>query len=190
MADHDVPDLAVLDEIQRRVLWLAVRMVDYANRERVATPAPAGREAEFAVKVGGHMASSASMVGIMTALWFAHIGGADKVAVKPHASPVFHAIKYLQGELDRSYLFRLRERGGLQSYPSRTKDPDVADFSTGSVGLGVVAPLFAAMTRRYIDAHFAMRPTLGSSPSSATPSSTRATCGRPSPMPRCRASAM
>ena len=158
MADHDVPDLAVLDEIQRRVLWLAVRMVDYANRERPPAPAPAGREAEFAVKVGGHMASSASMVGIMTALWFAHIGGGDKVAVKPHASPVFHAIKYLQGELDRSYLFRLRQRGGLQSYPSRTKDPDVADFSTGSVGLGVVAPLFAAMTRRYIDAHFAKAP--------------------------------
>ena len=146
-------DLEVLDSIQRRVLWLAVRMVDHANRERVAPPAPAGREAEFAVKVGGHMASSASMVGIMTALWFGHIGGADKVAVKPHASPVFHAIKYLQGELDRSYLTRLRERGGLQSYPSRTKDPDVADFSTGSVGLGVVAPLFAAMTRRYVEAH-------------------------------------
>ncbi len=147
-------DLATLDEIQRRVLWLAVRMVDHANRERPAPNAPAGRDAEFAVKVGGHMASSASMVSIMTSLWFAHIGGNDKVAVKPHASPVFHAIKYLQGELDRSYLFRLRERGGLQSYPSRTKDPDVADFSTGSVGLGVVAPLFAAMTRRYIDHHF------------------------------------
>ena len=147
------PDLEVLEAIQRRVLWLAVRMVDHANRERVAAPAPGGRDAEFAVKVGGHMASSASMIGIMTALWFGHIGGADKVAVKPHASPVFHAIKYLQGELDRSYLTRLRERGGLQSYPSRTKDPDVADFSTGSVGLGVVAPLFAAMTRRYIEAH-------------------------------------
>jgi pyruvate dehydrogenase E1 component len=151
-------DLDGLDAVQRRVLWLAVRMVDYANRERAQPPAPGGREAEFAVKVGGHMASSASMVSIMSSLWFAHIGGNDKVAVKPHASPVFHAIKYLQGELDRSYLFRLRERGGLQSYPSRTKDPDVSDFSTGSVGLGVVAPLFAAMTRRYIDAHFAKSP--------------------------------
>ncbi|MFZ4811173.1 MAG: transketolase-like TK C-terminal-containing protein [Ilumatobacteraceae bacterium] len=151
-------DLGVLDEIQRRVLWLAVRMIDHANRERALPPAPGGREAEFAVKVGGHMASSASMVSIMTSLWFDHIDGNDKVAVKPHASPVFHAIKYLQGELDRSYLFRLRERGGLQSYPSRTKDPDVADFSTGSVGLGVVAPLFAAMTRRYIDAHFEQSP--------------------------------
>ncbi|MEQ1700812.1 MAG: 1-deoxy-D-xylulose-5-phosphate synthase N-terminal domain-containing protein, partial [Ilumatobacteraceae bacterium] len=151
-------DLDTLREIERRVLWLAVRMVDYANRERPPVPAPHGREAEFAVKVGGHMASSASMVSIMTSLWFAHIDGNDKVAVKPHASPVFHAIKYLMGELDRSYLFRLRERGGLQSYPSRTKDPDVADFSTGSVGLGVVAPLFAAMTRRYIDHHFTRSP--------------------------------
>ena len=94
----------------------------------------------------------------MTALWFGHLGGADKVAVKPHASPVYHAIKYLTGELDRSYLTRLRELGGLQSYPSRTKDPDVADFSTGSVGLGVVAPLFAAATRRYLDAHFGAGP--------------------------------
>jgi pyruvate dehydrogenase E1 component len=152
-------DLNALDHIQRRVLWLAVRMVDYANRERPLPAAPAGRDAEFAVKVGGHMASSASMVSIMTSLWFAHLGEGDKVAVKPHASPVFHAIKYLQGDLDRTYLTRLREFGGLQSYPSRTKDPDVADFSTGSVGLGVVAPLFAAMTRRYIEAHFGAGPT-------------------------------
>src|SRR6185503_182853 len=78
--------------------------------------------------------------------------------VKPHASPVYHAIKYLTGELDRSWLTRLRELGGLQAYPSRTKDPDVFDFSTGSVGLGAVAPLFAAATRRYIDAHFGARP--------------------------------
>ena len=169
--------------IQRRVLWLAVRMVDAANRERPPDE----------IKVGGHQASSASMVGIMTALWFAHLTGDDKVAVKPHASPVYHAIKYLTGELDRSYLTRLRALGGLQSYPSRTKDPDVADFSTGSVGLGVVAPLFAAATRRYVDAHFARpaasRPRPGSSPSPATPSSTRATCGRRSPTRRCRASA-
>ncbi len=152
-----VPPLNVLESIQRRVLWLAVRMIDHANRERPLV-APPGREAEFAVKVGGHQASSASMVSIMTALWFQHIGGDDKVAVKPHASPVFHAIKYLTGELERSYLTRLRQVGGLQAYPSRTKDPDVADFSTGSVGLGAVAPLFAAATRRYVDAHFGPRP--------------------------------
>ena len=140
--------LETLDQLQRRVLWLAVRMIDHANRER---PAPTG---DMAIKVGGHQASSASMVSIMTALWFGHLSGHDKVAVKPHASPVYHSIKYLTGELDRSYLTRLREVGGLQAYPSRTKDPDVADFSTGSVGLGAVAPLFAAMARRYIDEHF------------------------------------
>lgn len=145
--------LGVLGDIQRRVLWLATRIIDHANQGRARSPVPPGREAEFALKVGGHQASSASMVSIMTALWFAHIGAADKVAVKPHAAPVFHAIKYLQGELDRSWLTRLREFGGLQSYPSRTKDPDVADFSTGSVGLGVVAPLFSAMVRRYVDSH-------------------------------------
>ncbi len=140
-------DLDVLRRIERRVLWLAVRMVDVANRR------PPDE-----IKVGGHQASSASMVTIMTALWFAVLGGEDKVAVKPHASPVFHAIKYLTGELDRSYLTTLRQRGGLQAYPSRTKDPDVADFSTGSVGLGAVAPLFSAATRRYVDAHFGARP--------------------------------
>ncbi|MFN3214952.1 MAG: 1-deoxy-D-xylulose-5-phosphate synthase N-terminal domain-containing protein [Acidimicrobiales bacterium] len=140
-------DLDVLRTIEQRVLWLAVRMVDHANRRE-------GGE----VKVGGHQASSASMVSIMTALWFAHIGGEDKVAVKPHASPVYHAIKYLTGELDRSYLTTLRQRGGLQAYPSRTKDPDVADFSTGSVGLGAVAPLFSSATRRFLDAHGDARP--------------------------------
>jgi pyruvate dehydrogenase E1 component len=141
----DAEHLAALEEIERRVLWLAVRMVDHANHDR---PDAGG------IKVGGHQASSASMVSIMTALWFGHLDGDDKVAVKPHASPVYHAIKYLTGELDRSYLTRLRQLGGLQAYPSRTKDPDVADFSTGSVGLGAVAPLFAAAARRFVDAHF------------------------------------
>jgi pyruvate dehydrogenase E1 component len=135
---------STLDAVAQRVLWLATRMIDHANHGR-----PAGE-----IKVGGHQASCASMTSIMTSLWFGHLTGDDKVAVKPHASPVYHAIKYLTGELDRSYLTRLRDLGGLQAYPSRTKDPDVADFSTGSVGLGVVAPLFAAAARRYLDAHF------------------------------------
>ncbi|MFV0524793.1 MAG: transketolase C-terminal domain-containing protein [Acidimicrobiales bacterium] len=136
--------------VERRVLWLATRIIDAANHR--------GLEAGAEIKVGGHQASCASMVSIMTALWFGHIGGHDKVAVKPHASPVYHAIKYLTGELDRSYLTSLRQRGGLQAYPSRTKDPDVTDFSTGSVGLGAVAPLFSALTRRYVDHHFGPRP--------------------------------
>jgi pyruvate dehydrogenase E1 component len=136
-------DLESLRQIEQRVLWLATRIIDVANHR-----------GDTEVKVGGHQASCASIVSIMTALWFGHIGGNDKVAVKPHASPVYHAIKYLTGELDGSYLTTLRQRGGLQAYPSRTKDPDVADFSTGSVGLGAVAPLFSALTRRYVDSHF------------------------------------
>ncbi len=139
-------DETILQRIEERVLWLAIRMVDHANRDQATE-----------IKVGGHQASSASMVSIMTALWFSHIDGKDKVAVKPHASPVYHAIKYLTGELDRSYLTKLRRRGGLQAYPSRTKDPDVSDFSTGSVGLGAVAPLFSAAVRRYIDTKFDLR---------------------------------
>ena len=141
-------DLDVLDEIQRRVLWPAVRIVDAANRER---------KTGDGLKVGGHQASSASLVTAMTALWFAYLRAPDRVSVKPHASPVFHAIKYLLGDLDRSYLTTLRARGGLQSYPSRTKDPDDVDFSTGSVGLGAAAPLFAASVRRYVDAHWGPR---------------------------------
>ena len=142
-------DLAVLAEIEQRVLWLATRIVDAANHDR---------DTGDGVKVGGHQASSASLVSAMTALYFAHLDGPDKVSVKPHASPVYHAIQYLLGNLDRSYLTTLRAFGGLQAYPSRTKDPDAPDFSTGSVGLGAAAPLFAAATRRYVDAHFGARP--------------------------------
>ena len=143
------PPLEVLEEIARRVLWLSTRIIDAANHDRPN---------EDGVKVGGHQASSASLVSLMTALWFAHLDQGDRVSVKPHASPVLHAISYLLGDLDRSFLTTLRARGGLQAYPSRTKDPDRVDFSTGSVGLGAVAPLFGAATRRYVDAHFGPRP--------------------------------
>ncbi len=142
-------DLAVLDEIQQRVLWLATRIVDAANHDR---------DTGDGVKVGGHQASSASLVSAMTALYFGFLDAPDKVSVKPHASPVYHAVQYLLGNLDRGYLTRLRAFGGLQAYPSRTKDPDRPDFSTGSVGLGAAAPLFAAAARRYVDAHFGPRP--------------------------------
>ena len=101
-------------------------------------------------KVGGHQASSASMVTIMTALWFEHLHSGDRVSVKPHASPVLHAINYLLGELDERYLTTLREYGGLQSYPSRSKDPDPVDCSTGSVGIGATAPIWGALARRYV----------------------------------------
>ncbi len=137
--------LQVLQAIERRVLWLAVRMVDYANRERPK---------EDALKVGGHQASSASMVTLMTALYVSDLRAEDRVAVKPHASPVLHAIEYLLGRLDRRYLTTLRDFGGLQAYPSRSKDPFPVDYSTGSVGLGSAAPLLGALADRYVRTHF------------------------------------
>ncbi|MGW4202865.1 transketolase-like TK C-terminal-containing protein [Streptomyces sp. NPDC004726] len=133
---------AVLGEVEDRVLWLSSAIVDHANRVR---PNPSG------LKVGGHQASSASMVSIMTALWFRHLRPEDRVSVKPHASPVLHAINYLLGELDASYLPTLRAWGGLQSYPSRSKDPDPVDYSTGSVGIGATATIWGALARRYAD---------------------------------------
>ncbi len=136
-ADHDV-----LREVERRVLWLSSAMIHEANRVR---PNPSG------MKVGGHQASCASMVTIMTSLWFRHLRPQDRVSVKPHASPVLHAVNYLLGELDASYLTTLRAFGGLQSYPSRSKDPDPVDYSTGSVGIGATAPIWGAMARRYVD---------------------------------------
>jgi len=145
----NLSELEALEAIQDRVLWLSTRMIDYANTDR---PNVDG------IKVGGHQASSASMVSILTALYFDFIDSEDRLSIKPHASPVFHSIQYLLGNLDGSYLKKLREAGGLQSYPSRTKDPDTVDFSTGSVGLGAVAPLFAAVTRQYVDSHFGARP--------------------------------
>ncbi len=138
-------DLQALDRVQRRVLWLATSIVHHANRVR---------ENRSGVKVGGHQASSASMVSLMTALYFGVLEAPDRVSVKPHASPVLHAINHLLGRLDAAYLTRLREYGGLQSYPSRTKDPDPVDYSTGSVGLGATAPIWGALAHRYVAGHF------------------------------------
>ena len=136
------PDEAELTRIERRVLWLATSIVHHANRVRPNTSG---------IKVGGHQASSASLVTIMTALWLTQLRAEDRVSVKPHASPVLHAINYLLGTLDERYLTTLREFGGLQSYPSRSKDPDPADYSTGSVGIGATAPLWGALARRYTE---------------------------------------
>ncbi|GAB89746.1 transketolase-like TK C-terminal-containing protein [Gordonia rhizosphera] len=136
---------SVLEEISRRVLWTSTAIVHHANRVR---PNPSG------LKVGGHQASCASMVSIMTELWFSQLRSGDRVSVKPHAAPNLHAINYLLGELDADHLPRLREFGGLQSYPSRTKDPDTVDYSTGSVGIGATAPIWGAMARRYVTTAF------------------------------------
>src|SRR6201990_3227283 len=140
----DRVSLETLHAVEDRVLWVATSIVHHANKVRQT---PSG------VKVGGHQASSASMVSIMTALWFDHLRGPDRASVKPHASPVLHAIEYLLGQLDPKYLTTLREFGGLQSYPSRLKDPVPADFSTGSVGIGATAPIWSAIAHRYVGGH-------------------------------------
>ena len=141
----DPETIASLDAIQRRVLWLATNIIHHANHLR---PNP------DKTKVGGHQASSASVVSILTALYFHYLNAGDRVSIKPHASPAYHSVQYLLGNLDRDYLPTLRAYKGLQAYPSRTKDPDPVDFSTGSVGLGAVAPAFAALAHRYSLAHF------------------------------------
>lgn len=133
---------ATLREIEDRVLWLSTSIIHHANRVR---PNPTG------LKVGGHQASCASMTSIMTSLWFEQLQPGDRVSVKPHASPVLHGINYLLGELDQKYMTTLREFGGLQSYPSRSKDPDPVDYSTGSVGIGATAPIWGTIARRYVD---------------------------------------
>lgn len=138
-------DPVLLRSIDDRVLWLSTAIIDHANRVR---------ENPTGLKVGGHQASCASMVSIMTSLWFEQLRPGDGVSVKPHASPVLHAINHLLGHLDESYLTRLREFGGLQSYPSRAKDPDLVDYSTGSVGIGATAPIWGALARRYVNSHF------------------------------------
>ena len=140
------PDsIEALQEVEQRILWLSSLIVHHANNIR-----PNNEKS----KVGGHQASSASVVTIITALYFHFLKSGDRVSIKPHASPAFHAAQYLLGNLDRKYLTTLREYKGLQAYPSRTKDPDPVDFSTGSVGLGAVAPVFAALSGEYNKLHF------------------------------------
>jgi pyruvate dehydrogenase E1 component len=140
-----VNSIEALQEIEQRILWLSSLIVHHANNVR-----PNNEKS----KVGGHQASSASVVTIITALYFNFLKSGDRVSIKPHASPAFHAAQYLLGNLDRKYLTTLREYKGLQAYPSRTKDPDPVDFSTGSVGLGAVAPVFAALAGDYNKLHF------------------------------------
>jgi len=132
-----------LKTIEQRLLWLSHWMIHNANHIR---PKVDG------IKIGGHQASSASMVSIMTALYFSALRPEDRVAVKPHASPVFHAMQYLMGNLSREKMENFRGFGGVQSYPSRTKDVDDVDFSTGSVGLGVAITSFASIIQDYIKA--------------------------------------
>jgi pyruvate dehydrogenase E1 component len=135
--------IPLLSALERKVLWLATWTIHHANHVR---------QKSDDLKVGGHQASSASLATIMTALYFAMLKPEDRVAVKPHASPIFHAIQYLFGNQTREKLEGFRGYRGAQSYPSRTKDTDDVDFSTGSVGLGVAQTLFASLVQDYIRA--------------------------------------
>jgi pyruvate dehydrogenase E1 component len=137
-------ELAILTELERKVLWLATWTIHHANHIRESTDG---------LKVGGHQASSASLASVMTALYFHALRPQDRVAVKPHAAPNFHAIQYLTGRQSRDKLINFRGYKGAQSYPSRTKDSDDVDFSTGSVGLGVAQTLFSSLVQDYVRAH-------------------------------------
>src|SRR5258705_2049894 len=141
-------NVAVLESIQRRVLWLAALTVHHANTR----PNPDG------TKVGGHQASSTSVVSLMTALYFSALREGDVVATKAHASPVLYAIECLRGRLGADGLRSLRVLGGLQAYPSRRKNPSIIDLSTGSMGLGAVTASFAALAGRYVDGRWGRRP--------------------------------
>jgi pyruvate dehydrogenase E1 component len=144
MKNLPAEDLRILTELERKVLWLASWTIHHANHLRESTDG---------LKVGGHQASSASVASIMTALYFHTLRPADRVAVKPHAAPIYHAIQYLLGRQTRDKLENFRGYKGAQSYPSRTKDTDDVDFSTGSVGLGVAQTLFASLVQDYVRAH-------------------------------------
>ena len=141
---HSADYLETLSALEKKVLWLSSWTIHNANHLR---PNQDG------IKVGGHQASSASLATIMTALYFSVLRPQDRVAVKPHASPVFHAIQYLLGIQTQEKLENFRGFGGAQSYPSRTKDIDDVDFSTGSVGLGVAQTLFSSLVQDYVHAH-------------------------------------
>ena len=140
----DAHQTECLAELEKKIRWLSSWTIHNANHVR---PNSDG------LKVGGHQASSASLSTIMTALYLAVLRPEDRVAVKPHASPIFHAIQYLLGHQTREKLENFRGYKGAQSYPSRTKDVDDVDFSTGSVGLGVAQTLFASLVQDYVKAH-------------------------------------
>lgn len=140
-----IDSLGLLDT---RLRWLSSWTIHNANHLR---PKLDG------LKVGGHQASCASITAIMAALYFHALRPQDKVAVKPHAGPVLHAIHYLLGQQSRDQLERFRGLGGVQSYPSRTKDAIPVDFSTGSVGLGVAVTAFSSLVQDFLIAHGQVR---------------------------------
>lgn len=137
----------ILETLSERALWLSSWMIHHANHIR---------ENRGGVKVGGHQASSASCAQILTSLYFHALRPEDRVAVKPHASPVYHAIQYMLGRQTKDQLVKFRSLGGAQAYPSRTKDIDDVDFSTGSVGLGAAMTVFSSLAQDMVELHGGM----------------------------------
>src|SRR5579875_105986 len=136
--------VSILNELERKLLWLSAWTIHNANHIR---------RNRDGLKVGGHQASCASVISIMAALYFEIARPQDRIAVKPHAGPVFHAVNYLFGRQTADKMAKLRALGGVQSYPSRVKDGPEVDFSTGSVGLGVAMTTFAALMQDYVRLH-------------------------------------
>src|SRR3984885_396624 len=134
----------ILKQLERKLLWLSAWTIHNANHIR---PNRDG------LKVGGHQASCASCISILAALYFEIARPQDRIAVKPHAGPVFHAINYLFGRQTADKMGGLRQFGGVQPYPSRVKDGGEVDFSTGSVGLGVAMTSFSALMADYTRLH-------------------------------------
>ena len=134
-------DTELLKQVEQRVLWLSHWMIHHANYLRLS---------DDEIKTGGHQASCASIASILTALYCTALKPDDRVAVKPHAAPIYHAMQYLAGNLNVEKMKKFRGYGGVQAYPSRTKDTDDVDFSTGSVGLGVAITSFASLIQEYI----------------------------------------
>lgn len=144
---RDATLVETIEQIDTRLRWLSAWTIHHANHLR---------DSRDGLKVGGHQASCASISTIMAALYFTALRPQDKVAVKPHAGPVLHAIHYLLGQQTRAQLEDFRALGGAQSYPSRTKDRIPVDFSTGSVGLGVAITAFASLVQDYLIGHGAL----------------------------------
>ena len=141
---NNYDEIQILKSLEQKVLWLSTWMIHHANNIRPK---------EDNLKVGGHQASCASLVSVMTALFLRQLRANDRIAVKPHAGPVFHAIQYLLGNQTLDNLKKFRDFKGVQPYPSKTKDNADVDFSTGSVGMGVAATLFASLVQDYLHAH-------------------------------------
>src|SRR5574341_1972350 len=138
-------DLELLEQLEQRALWLSTYTIHYANKVR---PNP------DKIKVGGHQASTSSVVSLLTGLMLRTMEPRDRLALKPHSSPAFHALHALLGNLPPDKLREFRQFGGIQSYPSKRKDPDEVHFNTGSVGLGPVNAMFGAVVRDYVRQHF------------------------------------